>query len=362
MAKEGLELNKLTNILKDKTRTSGWALCIGAGTSVPAFPNWGILVERLAAHDVGYPDAIALIADLANYFSYDALIQAANDRLGLDAKDFANLLINELYKDIKDKLTSSEWRFFTRVLSSMRVGNFKPQEWNKFLDIIRRYFGHISALPIAEVIAEVYETNLAPDAILSFNAEPLLVALINAFVSKRIAPSLSPISKRGELKAVTDIVTHGISNRRANRIPYYFCHGLLPVPVSPARNQATQSLDKLVFSEATYLQLSNTSFSWQSSVFIDVCSSKSVLFIGVSLSDSNMRRWLSWIHANRIQELRERNAYRGVSTSHYWINKSPISDQERLWIESSVAHLGVRLIWINDWNEIGQALRLMLGK
>ena len=65
---------------------------------------------------------------------------------------------------------------------------------------------------------------------------------------------------------------------------------------------------------------------------------------------------------NRIQELRDRNAYRGFSTSHYWINVLPASSHERLWIESSVAHLGIRLVWINNWNEVGQALNSMLGK
>jgi len=93
-----------------------------------------------------------------------------------------------------------------------------------------------------------------------------------------------------------------------------------------------------------------------------VCSSRSVVFIGLSLSDPNMRRWLSWIYANRIQELKERGLRPVSSTSHFWINKRPTSIDERRWIESSVAHLGVRLVWLNSWVEVEDALRSLLGK
>ena len=99
--------------------------------------------------------------------------------------------------------------------------------------------------------------------------------------------------KFNEQHKVLDLVTHSISHKKSDRIPFYFCHGLVPVPGQPRRRGSLQSIDKLVFSEAEYLQLANSSYSWQSTVFLDVCASKSVVFIGVSLSDSNMRRWLS---------------------------------------------------------------------
>lgn len=361
MAKQGLGLNTLRPILKERSSATGWALCIGAGTSLPAFPSWPQLIECLIARDVGYPDAVALTSSLANSFSYDALIQAAQDRFGYSAQDFAKILSDELYAKIHRLLSRSEWQLFAGFLSATRLGDFKPSEWKAFLDLVRHHFSGISALPIAEVIAEVIDTDIAPASILSFNAEPLLATLIYASIAERIAPSIGKFPKRGELKSALDIVTHGISNRRADRIPYFFCHGLLPVPTPRHKHQTAQSVDKLVFSEGSYLQLANNAFSWQSTVFIDTCSSKVVVFVGLSLSDPNIRRWLSWIHANRIQELTERNAYRGVSTSHYWINKVPSSQAERAWIESSVAHLGIRLIWLDDWDKVGLALRKLLG-
>ncbi|HEV7472718.1 MAG TPA: SIR2 family protein [Pyrinomonadaceae bacterium] len=352
MAKTGIELKDLTPIIKERSATSGWALCVGAGTSVPAFPSWGVLVEQLARRDVG-SKAADLRANLEKQFSYDALIQAAKDRLGYSDKKFATTLKIELYRNVKKTLKPHEWRTFLNAVSTLRVGDLKPHEWTEFLTIIRSYFSGMTALSIAEIISEVIETKHAPSAILSFNAEPLFVALINAFASARFAPSE---------KQVIDIVTRAISNRRQSRIPYFFCHGLLPTPKPQRRGPQVESVDKLVFSETSYLQLANLAFSWQSSVFIDVCSSRSVVFVGVSLTDPNMRRWLSWIVANRVQELRDQGIYRGVSTTHIWINKAPASSQERSWIESCVAHLGVRLVWIDDWDEVGRALRALLGR
>jgi hypothetical protein len=352
VAKSGIKLSELKSIIKDRNKLSGWALCVGAGTSTPLFPSWHTLVERLAEKDTSPADAATLTKNLAEHFGYDALIQAAQDRLAYNDKKFAGVLAKELYRTIRERLNKDEWKLFSRVLSSRRIGDIETQDWKAFLDIAGRYFSKISAFQLAEIVSKIVESDLAPSAILSFNAEPLLVSLINAFCAIKQSPS----KKQG-----LDIITHSVSNRRANRIPFYFCHGLLPLPGRSLNKNAAQSIDKLVFSEASYLQLANLAFSWQSSVFIDVCSSKTVVFVGVSLSDPNMRRWLSWISSNRRLELIQQGKYTGVSTSHYWINKEPSLSTEKDWIESTVAHLGVRVIWIDSWDDVGKALKILLG-
>lgn len=351
MAKKGLELKNLTAYIKSRCNTSGWAICIGAGTSTPAFPNWKDLVEKLITKD-GVSDSIALLSNLSETYNYDALIQSAKDRLGLNDEDFAKVLVEELYSKVKATFSKSEWKLFTKAMSSTQINDLSKTEWKDFLKLIEKYYSGMSVLQISKVVSEIIQKELSPSAIMSFNAEPLLFTLINAFSALRFAES----------NKVMDLITHGVSDRRANRLAFYFCHGLLPVPDTKQKKHNSASLDKLVFSETNYLQLANSAFSWQSSVFLDICSSRSVVFIGLSLSDPNMRKWLSWIYANRIQELRSRGSSVKESTSHFWINKKPTSENEVRWIESVVAHLGVRLIWISDWSEVEQALRLLLGK
>jgi hypothetical protein len=166
---------------------------------------------------------------------------------------------------------------------------------------------------------------------------------------------------KGEMRQYLDIVNRSVSVRRVGRVPYIFCHGLLPVPGAQLTRPYMPSLDKLVFAEASYLKLANLSFSWQSSAFLDVCGFWRTVFVGVSLSDPNMRRWLGWLHSNRTSELRESGGYEGASTYHLWIRKAPSDEDEKRWIESTVAHLGVRLVWVREWTEAGDALAKMLG-
>ena len=101
--------------------------------------------------------------------------------------------------------------------------------------------------------------------------------------------------------------------------------------------------------------------SWQAINFIDNCMYSKMVFVGVSLSDANMRRWLSWIHSNKMEEFRINGFTCKDPTEHFWINKKPKTDVEKVWMEESVAHLGVRLVWIDEWNQVGEVLRKMLG-
>jgi hypothetical protein len=115
-----------------------------------------------------------------------------------------------------------------------------------------------------------------------------------------------------------------------------------------------------VFSEADYLQ-ANSGFSWQSSIFFESCMSRSVIFIGLSFSDPNLRRWLGIMHQNRLRELRIIGHTGVASAPHYWFKTIPKTLKEKAWIEAAVAHLEVRLVWLKNWAEVGPALRNMLG-
>ena len=75
-----------------------------------------------------------------------------------------------------------------------------------------------------------------------------------------------------------------------------------------------------------------------------------------------MRRWLSWLHENKIQELTSISSKPPKdSTNHFWINKKPTDSTEARWIEAIVSHLGVRLIWLDEWSDLGNTMKLMLG-
>jgi len=350
MAKKGLNADNAKGVLRTKTGGAGWVLCVGAGISQPAFPDWATLVRRLVSRDVG-PAAVDQLARLQARYSPDAFIRAAIDRLHLTEDDFATVLVEDLYQDARTVLSPADWNDFVKILDCRHLGRATLERWKRFHSLVTATFPTLSALPMAATVAEVLGTRMAPAAILSFNAEPLFAALINAHY----------VLSRGKVTLPDKLtyVTHVTTDRRPERVPYIFCHGLLPVPGD--NRHTLSSVDKLVFSESAYLQLANSAFSWQSATFLQYATSHSILFVGLSLSDPNIRRWLAWVHGVRVAELTEVGAPLPASTVHYWLARDPGNSNERLWTEALVSHLGIRLIWVRDHADIGVTFRSMLS-
>ena len=95
----------------------------------------------------------------------------------------------------------------------------------------------------------------------------------------------------------------------------------------------------------------------QSTIFLHACVNSIVIFIGVSLSDSNMRKWLNCVQMERNKDIG--NIVN--STKHFWITKIPQNKETMDWMEASVLHLGVRVIWIEEWNQTFDVLKKIIG-
>jgi len=80
-------------------------------------------------------------------------------------------------------------------------------------------FKQASAPSIAEAIADVALTKKQPAGIITFNAEPLLFALINAAIAVRGDDKKDVI--------IMDRMAHNLATRHRDRIPYYYAHGFV---------------------------------------------------------------------------------------------------------------------------------------
>jgi hypothetical protein len=339
--------------LKGKATTNGWALCIGAGTSLPAFPNWPNLVKRLIqkADNIRTPEAIE---EILLSFSLDALIQASSHILNLSETEFTEILSNELYSKIKDNTTDNEWESICTIFTTINANGTRDPDWKNFINVRERMLKRTSAYALGKIIVDSNKKNIAPEAILSFNAEPLLYSLTNSFLRE---PYIGKTKKTDDIKEILDLVTSSISSKNKGRIPYYFCHGALLNRLRHKGDHRFNATSKLVFSESSYLQIANTSFSWQATNFLNICADFTVIFIGVSLTDPNMRKWLSWIQNERKRDIGKKVE----STHHFWICKKTDYPETTKWIEASVLHLGVRIIWLDDWNQTENVMRNLLG-
>jgi len=358
MAKVGLEGATIEPVLSAVAERRGWTLCVGAGTSLPAFPTWWTLVHRLLMRSSRFePDASV---DTLREFGPDAAIQAVANRSGWSDVERVQALSEELFRDLLGSAANpSERDAVASALASSRPGQLTKQKWSAFLDFFDHNYPLVTAQGLARVIADTRMTPREVSRVISFNAESLLAALINGRLCQKNSHNMLVASQEGELTQHLDLITHTISHRRADRIPYFFCHGAVSVPETIVR---FASDDKLVWSESEYLTLNNSNYSWQSATFLEACSSTSVVFVGVSLTDPNMRRWLSWSHTLRLSELVKTKNTVGTADSapHYWICKRSTSAETQRWTEAAVSHLGVRLVWIDDWSAVEGTLRRML--
>lgn len=64
---------------------------------------------------------------------------------------------------------------------------------------------------------------------------------------------------------------------------------------------------------------------------------------------------LSWIHKCKTEAIKRFNP-KSQSTSYYWVEQYVKEEKTRRWIEASVAHLGVRLVWVNEYSDIVDVL------
>ena len=350
MAKKGLDIKTIQPVLRDVTKRNGWSLCVGAGTSVPALAEWYTLVELLIKNNCSKNEIIDIDVYRKMDFSPEAMIQAVQNHMHLSDKEFIGLLSDEIYRPIRTALTAQEWDTFVKIHETEHLSCITKENWATYSGIIDRMFATTSANLMAKVVIDAVHEGVGPRSILSFNVEAVFLTLLNFYY----------MQTGNSNRVLFDRIANSIHVQKHDRIPYFHCHGVIPINGYSARKGHLAS-DKLVLTEDNYLELANNSFSWQATSFIDNCMNRRVVFCGVSLTDANMRRWLSWIHANKMAEFKENGLDCKDATEHFWIRKKPNTIQEKIWLEESVAHLGVRLVWIDEWNQTGKVLKRMLG-
>jgi hypothetical protein len=353
---ENLEVTPFTRKgkLREISKQSGWALCVGAGLSLPFFPDWNTLATNILAKNTLYSrsDAEKLVKEFGPAAAFE--IEYGDKK---SDPEFYKTLSDMLYENFQSKFSDRDWNDIISLgLSAASPKLMSNEKWGKFVKLLKE--GEVenpSLFTVAECIAKCAGTEHQPEAIVSFNAETLLYSLINAYFAHEKAHE-KPLIR----------MVHDLSQRKSGHIPYYFIHGLASIPGKSRRLTKLISSDRMVFSESAYLNLSNQNYSWQSSNFLSVVQNYRCVFIGVSFTDPNLRRWLAWQNQGKAKARKSKNI-EASGLYHYWFKKrdkkrcDSKSTYQKL-VEKSVRHLGVRVIWIDDYSEIGKILANMLAE
>lgn len=145
---------------------------------------------------------------------------------------------------------------------------------------------------------------------------------------------------------------------KEKEIPIYHPHGFLP------RNKNLTSRNEIVFSEDAYHSQFIDAFSWGNLVQLNHLNNSTCLFIGISLTDPNMRRLLDV--SMRKNGKAEKNHY--IVKKRYTIEELypdvetiKLKDKKVIPVlenieEQDANNLGFNVIWVNDFKEIPEIL------
>lgn len=217
--------------------------------------------------------------------------------------------------------------------SSLIVGKYLKNNLGKdFLREVRSalYIDDPKTCDVIDAIVDLSRPQRAAkplDSIITFNFD----SLVEENLDKKNVPNKA-IHKEG--------MTYG-----PNELPIYHVHGYLP------KRGAIPKETEIVFSEDAYHSQFIEPFSWSNLVQLNKLNENTCLFIGLSLTDPNLRRLLDV--ANRKKG--------NFNPGHYIIKKSPSENEAidgvaRILEEQDAKNLGLNLIWVEDYNEIPKFL------
>jgi hypothetical protein len=301
---------------------------LGAGVSKNyGLPDWNTLLQKLLIKILESkqkpPHNLRVDADtdvLKTLFPQSPIILARNIHLLFDDPDegsFENLVRESMYEQINDTK-------------------------------IDRTFEELQKL------CTPCETGLNIDSIITLNFDDILEKYLTSYVCE-------PIYEAG-------------IKPKSGKLPVYHVHGFLP------RKESKEKLDnsnKIIFSEDLYHQLYTDVYCWSNIVQINKFTNNTCLFIGISLTDPNLRRLLDVAKKLRGDEtashyiIKERYnktkiiAKVSMTGTYEEINKrketiQKYEDEDLLqslfdYIEESerrdALSFGVDIIWVDNYNE-----------
>lgn len=136
----------------------------------------------------------------------------------------------------------------------------------------------------------------------------------------------------------------------ANEIAVYHVHGYLP------REGVVDPLTEIVFSEDGYHSQFIEPFSWSNIIQLQKLTQNICLFIGISLTDPNMRRLLDVAWRKNPDS----------ALSHFIVKKKPnitSTDAEKFIMfmeEQDANELGLNVIWVDSYEAIPSLIRSFL--
>jgi hypothetical protein len=184
-------------------------------------------------------------------------------------------------------------------------------------------------------------------AVVNFNFDSVLRAYVRARYGNYLFRTIDGASKIG----------------RVGRTPIYHIHGL--VRFYRSDGQDDDEATPCVFTEGQYYDFFNRPNSIFNYTFLYLLREFNCLFIGMSMTDENIRRLLHYSTSERRQRPVEKGGVTStdkVALRHFAILKRSVSAKIDELTAVSLKHLGTHVLWIDDFAEIPERLADVYGK
>lgn len=307
-------------------------LVCGAGiSSDSAIPTWhdllvNILNDIYSDHDPSNPDDMVSAEYLLTLMPESNLILGKYLRILL-ADSFEQVVQKHLYANYNQK----------RGLNSCTEDNSTESistgvSYTEDGSAEQNLTCHDDETPILKAIVELAHPQNSDgrlESIITFNFDDLIEkALANHGID------CASIWKEGQ-------------TCRPDQLPVFHVHGFLP-------NQEELDSPNLVFSEEAYHSQFNDPYSWANLTQLNSFSTDVCLFIGISLSDPDLRRLLDIIWG------------KNHACKHYIImkksdRKSKTDEIANMLFEQDAYLLGLNVIWCSEFSEIPDILSRIAG-
>ena len=307
-------------------------LVCGAGiSSDSAIPTWhdllvNILNDIYSDHDPSNPDDMVSAEYLLSLMPESNLILGKYLRILL-ADSFEKVVQKHLYANYNQKRglnSCTEDNSIESISTGVSYTGDSSTEQNLTC--------HDDETPILKAIVELVHPKNSDgrlESIITFNFDDLIEkALANHGID------CASIWKEGQ-------------TCRPDQLPVFHVHGFLP-------NQEELDSPNLVFSEESYHSQFNDPYSWANLTQLNSFSTDVCLFIGISLSDPDLRRLLDIIWG------------KNHACKHYIImkksdRKSKTDEIANMLFEQDAYLLGLNVIWCSEFSEIPDILSRIAG-
>lgn len=305
------DTDKKIDLLKSALIDNQLTLVCGAGVSRDSsIPDWNELLVNILNET--FFDVDTVNPSKAKISAQDLLLSMPQSNLILGK--YLRLILKNDFEKVVQKHLYSYYNEYRDMNESITLQGHKPIE-------------HALETNMMNAIVELSRpkrTGKRLESIITFNFDDL----IERALSLRNIEYTS-IWKEGQ--------THGIDT-----LPIYHVHGFLP------NNKKIES-PNLVFSEEAYHSQFIDPYSWANLIQLNTFSTRVCLFVGLSLSDPNLRRLLdiSWRRNQRCK--------------HYIItrrtpHKNKADEITTMLFEQDANSLGLNVIWCSEYSEIPDIL------